>query len=303
MRQNLLLSSLLAVILFSCVYNAKAQSKFTYFRFNPSYALPAGKGVITEEVTLRYSNANSRIIEDYTAVNTSMGQGFGASAAIGTIVHPNFGLEVSANYLFGAKKESTEQLVYYSERDVYLNEYRSKCFSIIPAVVLQAEINQSIIYNRTGLVMAFPSMTRESKATGANGDRLEQKFKYTGGMSPGFNTTLGFEIAGSDEVSTFFAEVTFTALNFYPDQREMTAYTYNGVDSLDMVSTSRLITEYSKEHSNWYELKNGTWKEDIDPDQPRQAGLYQVPFGSVSINVGLRFNIYGDKKSAKPIIE
>lgn len=294
------------LILFALILTsgkAISQSQYTYFKINPYYALPAGKSVLTEDYTLRYSNVNDRVIEDYKALTTSMGQGFGVNATVGKMVHPNFGIEVSANYLFGDKKESVDQIVYYSETDRYTNTYRSKCFSVIPAVVFHADINQTMIYSRTGMVFGFASMTQEMDGLTYDDDIIRRKYKFTGDMSLGFNTSLGIEIAGVGRAATVFAEVSFTSLNFFPEMAEMTLYTYNGLDSTNLVSDSRKYTEYSAEHSNKYEVVDGRIVDDIDPDEPTKRGMYQVSFGNVGFSMGVRFNLYADKNKSDSGLE
>lgn len=268
----------------------------TYIRLSPYYAIGVNKSVITEEWVLRYNIAASHVIEDRKVVLGTYAQGTGGNLAVGRLVSPNFGFELGANYLSGQKIVVTNKLVYYSDEDSYTHEYKASSFSIVPSLLFQVEVEKSIIYAKTGLILAFPSIRRISDAALWNEDKIHQEFKYSGGMAAGFNMTLGFEFANFKHGVTLFGELSFNALNYSPKQRETLSYTYNRVDSMATLNQSQLITEYSNDYSIWYQTDdNDNLIEENDKDKPTQAGSYPLPFSNLGFNIGLKFDLASKK--------
>lgn len=290
-----LLPLLSVVLILTITSVAHAQSDF-YIKVNPYYAVPINRQVNVGTWAIRYNAALDRVIENTKLTKVSFGQGFGGNLTIGKMAHPNLGFELTASYLRGDKQEFTDKIEYQNSYDLLVHNYRASCFSIIPSLLLQAEIRSSVIYTKFGPIFAFPSLMQKTDISYVGAGKSYQEFKYTGKPSVGFNTIFGFEIGQLGEHSTLFGEVSFSLLNFFPSQRETITYTVNGKDSLSTLTPSELLIEYADEYTTIYDVDGSNWEEDINPNQPYKAGTLQIPLSGMGVTLGIKFYLTGHKR-------
>jgi hypothetical protein len=223
-------------------------------------------------------------------VPLSLGKGFNAGASVGYMFNKFVGAELQLNYLIGA---STSAESSYTDTDIdngmttsytekYTTSLSSNMFRATPTLVVKTGFDKINPYAKLGVVLGFGSTTIEQESTGTGFDQT-MKMEYTGGVAIGLNASVGvlFETEG---MVSYFVEVNSVNMNHSYTTGEITEYKVNGMDELGSLSTSDKEVVFSDET---------TYSSDEEPNEnePSQALKTSLPFGSIGLNAGVRFNL------------
>lgn len=251
-----------------------------YGQINTGYAFAMGE----HGVTYNFSSVNTSSGSSYTteSVKVSFGKGVGFGAGLGYMFTDNFGFEVNADYLSGGKFEakdiSTSQFAPDPSVDTYTMS--ANMLRVMPAIVIKTGDGALKPYAKFGLVLGFGKIKETDEEVQGNNKEIRE-FEYSGGLALGFNSSFGVEMGISDKL-TLFGEMRYVGLNYAPTKGELTKEEINGVDHISERSV------YYRE----VEFKEKITEDSTSPDEtkPDQASKTSVPFSSIGVNVGLKFN-------------
>lgn len=285
-----------------------------YVKIGSGYATTFNKMSNTSNVEFRYSLATSTIYEEVELIRTSFGKGFNFQAAIGKKLNENFSLELSASYLKSSPIKSTVTFNYIiADDDVFYYTEIGKALCFTPKIVFSSKTKKITPFNikgapvfikvtpylNAGIILAFISFTSQFEFEGY-GNKVFSLRKYTGGekitkgskkgiLSTGFKASLGIATNLYKKLS-IFTEVSLTSLTFSPTESEVIEYTINGQDSLSTLTESERKAVYLDEYTIPMTFdSNGNIVEDVDESSPSKRSRFDVPFGSVGINIGLKY--------------
>ncbi len=219
------------------------------------------------------SNEFQRTSSMQERVKVSYGKGVVGNAGIGYMFNENLGAELGIGYLASAKTNT---------KSVYGNlveskEFYSRMLLLQPSFIISAGREGLNPYGKFGLVAAKGKVINIYELN--HNGTLQTEEEFSGGWGLGLQAALGLEIDITDQLG-FFTEVSMSNLSYAPDKRVYTKYSFNGNDLVSNLNTRTRETVYLDEYD-----------EDVKGDnQPRQALKRNLPFSSVGVNLGLKFN-------------
>ena len=119
--------------------------------------------------------------------------------------------------------------------------------------------------------------------------------KFKGGISVGLRGAVGVTVVLNRKLS-LFSEITFTGMNYYPKESEITRYMVNGEDRLSLLTTNVRKTIYVDKVEN--DSDNAT----DDLHTPAESVRFPVAMSSMSANVGVLINYSRKINSRFPIL-
>jgi outer membrane protein W len=250
--------------------------KGAYASIHVGYSLAAGSSN-----ALGLSNATiTNTSQELEQIKFSFGKGVNAGLAFGYMFNEHIGAELGVQYLIGGKTkakdtDNTTSFPYTQTADV-----SAKMLQINPSIVLATTINKISPYAKFGVVIGSGKITMNSNSvypSSSYADRVELK----GGTAIGFSAAMGLNIPISKNLS-FSGELNMINMQYAPTKGNTTVYTINGVDKLSTLSVRDRETEF---------LKVITLPSTPRPNTlPRQNNLIAMPFGSIGINVGVKYH-------------
>ncbi|MEI6822370.1 MAG: outer membrane beta-barrel protein [Bacteroidota bacterium] len=293
MKKSLLKTALCLLVITMIISNLSAQK--AYLSFNAGYGLNLGSITYNNYVSYQISNTN------YTSTNESkglsLGKGFNICGAFGYMFNKNIGTELGISYLFGASTIFTSNYYYLDGTSTYLNKtYSSNMLRFNPSIIITSGFNKLNPYAKLGLIIGTGSIIidyedKEKYTTGNpnppyNNIVTDTIFfvsnKMNGGLAFGFNASVGVIYKLNDKIS-LFGEVNMINLCYAPTKGEIVKYTKNGQDILSTLTTHTKETEYVDIYNYDPSITNST-------DVPTKSTKFNMPFGSIGINLGIRFN-------------
>jgi hypothetical protein len=258
------------IIVILLLSSLKIFSQTNYLRVNIGAALPNG----TQEKLTMPSDIETK------AVNFSLGKGMNYGITLGHIFKKNLTAELGVNYLMGFNAN----FIKYKATDANFNQktvtesIKGSFISLTPAVIFKAEMKKFEPYARIGVIIALPSF----KLTNT-GDTTKIT-NYKGGLAIGFNTALGAYYKLSKRIF-IYSEFNITGLSYSPTKSEITRYDINGKSILNNLNAIDKKTEYKKSLT-----VDPSDSQLTDFNQPRQLLKQKYPFGSIGLNIGVRYN-------------
>lgn len=211
---------------------------------------------------------------EYSEQVQSLSYASGGRIGIGMdyMLSPYIGLGVTGEYLLGRTIASEKN----TTNDFIRVESFAQAFSVRPSVILTAGSEKINPFIRLGASFAFPKI--KSTAERGSPTALSLKDEVYGGTAFGFSGSLGAKYTLSDRVD-LFAEAEYSLMRYTPKTRQITSFTFNGVD----------IVDQNYKNSTIALSDNATFNE-IKIEEKKQKSRIQ-PFSSLSFNLGLAFNI------------
>lgn len=270
MKKNYLNTFLILTLATLCSNNLFGQ--LAYLNINAGYGLMISSGNLTNF----YSLTTSSNSDTYKQVNLSLGKGINFGGAFGYMFNKNLGAELGISYLIGGKSKAQD--IYPGGKTDYT--LSAKMLRINPSIVVASGFKRINPYAKIGLIIGSGSVTEETKDNDG-GDISLVLVKMNGGIAIGGNAGLGVLFDLSKTIS-FFSEINMTNLSYAPTKGKATKATYNGIDILSDLTTSEKEIEY---------VDSYTESNTPPPDsQPAKGLKTKLPFGSIGINIGIRFS-------------
>jgi hypothetical protein len=199
----------------------------------------------------------------------SYGEGVYAGIGVGYMFNEYVGIELGIGNLFG----SDQDYVITSGADAFTTTNSFKVLGITPSIVLNAPLGDKLsLSSRFGaFVGVSPELEQTWGYSGFSQAEILTENATEGTVGIGFQTALGLEYALSDVLALSF-DLTYTGLNFEPENGSITKFTVDGVDQLDDLNS---------------DFRNYTYGEFEGPTN--QLPSFKVSASSLGFGLGLKY--------------
>ena len=271
------------------------EAQHNYFKINVGYGFPFQKNENMETFSLRYSQGSNQVIEEIKTISARLGRGIETGLSFGREFNDHVAIQLDAYYMIGRASKSVSELIYYSDRDSLVNTYTGKNYGLSPLLIFSnkfwgdVEWEHYKAYVAVGPSFNLPSYTHMHRSKFWNGDEGELVREFKPNLTFGLRTVVGAEVKLNDRM-LFDVNIAFNNINYSPVESELTAYTWNRIDSLSTLNTNEKKTEYKAAYNNRYELdSNGdiVMVENINEASVRSK--YYVSFGSIRLGIAIKY--------------
>ncbi len=229
------------------------------------------------------NSSNTTTIDEVEAIKFSFGKGLNAGVSFGYMFNENIGAELGVNYLIGGKTKYTQTSNSTFFNSTFTGDVSAKMVQINPTIVLATSMKNITPYAKFGMVIGSGKITtnENSVASGGISSTVVTKRELKGNMALGFTAAMGLNFSVNDKLS-ITSEVNMINMHYSPKKSTLVTYTENGVDKLSSLSVRDKEIEYSK--------KVTTTGTPAPNTLPRQENSVTLPFGSIGINVGVKYS-------------
>jgi len=275
---------------------AQAQS----FKFSVGYGFPWLSQQIGINSSSTYTTTMDpakgseipRVTNTSKSIKGSYGAGLNLTGAFGYKLAENIGLELGITYSTG--KEFTTVSNYTDTRLDVLKSFTQESETSKSRAILFTPMLKFVTHKRNftpyfligpvlGKINFHRAMGRTTEDEGfITTESRNTKFK--GGISVGLRGAVGVSVVLNQKVS-LFSEITFTGMNYYPKESEITRYTVNGEDRLHLLTPNIRKTMYVDKVET--DSDNAT----DDLTTPGNSVRFPVAMSSLSANVGVLINL------------
>jgi hypothetical protein len=291
MKTNL--TNLLLIGSFFLLHTAGlAQGPYLYL--GGGYGMPMGAQNLSPIGMINYT-VDPELLE-VERISRSFGQGTNFEAGAGYMFTENFGAELAFSYLFSDRFEAT-QVSYGSitTPDYYLEytrtnnvDFRARMFRLSPALVFSSGTGNVRPFARFGLVIGTGNIyIDEYYVTAYKHISLHSghflNWKVNGELAIGTHAGIGTLVRLGNRLS-LVGELKAVNMSWSPLKNELYKATFNGRDILE---------EFSRYEKEMEFVDRYTERTGQEPDQskPRQALKQNLPFGSIGMNLAIRFDL------------
>lgn len=270
------------------------------FKFSVGYGFPwlsqqIGINSSSTYTTTLDPNTGSeipRVTNTSKSIKGSYGAGLNLTGAFGYKLAENIGLELGISYSTG--KEFTTVSEYTDTRLDVLKSFTSESETSKSRAILFTPMLKFVTHKRNftpyfliGPVLGKINFHRAMGRTTEDEGVVTTEFrntKFKGGISVGLRGAVGVTVVLNRKLS-LFSEITFTGMNYYPKESEITRYMVNGEDRLSLLTTNVRKTIYVDKVEN--DSDNAT----DDLHTPAESVRFPVAMSSLSANVGVLINL------------
>lgn len=247
-----------------------------YLSLDAGYAIP----------TSGYTGATTyTIYDDHTIERANHGgsnHGFNVGLHGGYMFHQNMGVDLGINFLPGQKTSPDEYIDKTSGNTSEITlEEKARSLRLSPALRFDVPLSRVSIFSRIGMGIymfnkSYNSM--ESVYTSSSfTNREEMKSETKGTVSFGLTGAVG--VSYKWKKIYLFAEAAYYQQTFVKKRTEVTFYTVNGEDRLEVLTVKQKITEYEKRIDDYNVSDSST---------PKKELITSTPFSNLSLNVGIQ---------------
>jgi hypothetical protein len=255
----------------------------SYFKFSMGYGLPSGSQLLAEKSSYTTSSTGS-MYSTAKGVYGSYGSGLAFNASFGRMFSKHFGLDFTLRYLPGKKYDGSDSYTYtnYDGTTGRMSSSTSsyaRALLFSPTLMVAGGEGKVRPYAKIGFAVGTAKILSESRSSnttvGSTPYASEIKTEMSGGLSFGFKGGAGLDFGVSRRVS-FFTELMFTSMSYYPKRGEVTENKINGVSQ----PATPIIT-----------FKEQTSFTNSNPNPGTEQLRFSVPMGSLCMNVGLKIRL------------
>jgi opacity protein-like surface antigen len=276
--KKLLFGTIVTMFTFSS-FQANAQmKKGAYVGVNVGYATSSAGATNVLNVQ---NSSNTTTVDEVEAIKFSFGKGANAGLSFGYMFNENIGAELGIQYLMGGKTKYTNTTTSTFVNSTNNGEVAAKMVQIKPTIVLATSMKNITPYAKIGMVIGSGKITEKNNSTfgTTTPSTSNRKIEYKGGTALGFTAAVGLNFSVSKSLS-LSGELNMVNMQYSPKKGTITEYFENGVDKLSTLSVSNKETEYSNK-------VNDT---PTPSTVPSKGTTITMPFGSIGINVGVKYN-------------
>ena len=253
-----------------------AQESGAYVKVNVGYDFATDKQTWDANTTQNTTTSSTTEI-----VNLSLGKGINFGGAFGYNFNKNVGAEIGVGYLLGGETTATDKQL---NGEINKLTISAKMLQIKPTLVISAGMEKINPYAKFGLLLTSGTITGNENNTSTGGSR-EIITEFKGGIQLGFQSGLGLEYKLSDNLG-IFGELNLNSLSYSPNQSTITK------DETKTGGTVRnnLIGEDVYDIKTVYEDSITSSTSAPDRNAPRKQLKFSLPFGSLGLNFGVKYN-------------
>jgi opacity protein-like surface antigen len=273
----------LIVIFVISLFTTNLFAQSGYVSFNLGYGLGTSSqniGIYNyTSTTISGTNPSSSINKEQ--VNVSLGQGANIGCTFGYMFTKNVGAELGISYFIGGSstmQEVTTSIAGSSKISSTTDySFSANMLRFNPSVVLITELEGINPYAKFGFLIGTGSITEEKSIT-SSGILAFTKTKLNGGMAFGFTASVGAMYNLSKNIS-LFGELAMINMSYAPIKGEITEATLNSTNLLSNMTAKEKLTDYVDSYNTSVSIPNS---------KPKQELKEKYPFGSFTINVGIK---------------
>ncbi len=279
--KKILFGTIVTMFTLTSLQSTAQMKKGAYVGLNAGYGAAAGAAnVLNIE-----NSSNTSTIDETEAIKFSFGKGVNAGLSFGYMFNENIGAELGVQYLIGGKTKYTETNASGGfGSSTFTGDVSAKMVQIKPTIVLATSMKNMTPYAKLGMVIGSGKITQNNQSTSTGGGATfttAQKAELKGGMAIGFTAGMGLNFSVNDKLS-INGEVNMVNMQYSPKKGTVIAYSENGVDKLSTLSVRDREIEFSKKVTTTSTPRPNTL--------PSQETSIAMPFGSIGINVGVKYN-------------
>jgi opacity protein-like surface antigen len=261
--------------------NSYSSAQGFYANLNLGYGFGMSSQNLPDFYNYKSSNsATGSFKMEYEQVDVSFGKGINLGGSLGYMFNKNIGAELGLSYLIGGKSKASDSYASGSSNEAILS---AKMFRFNPSLLISSGLDKINPYAKMGIVIGSGTITYEyNEIDIVNQDIYDEKWEYNGGVAIGLSSAIGVMFSLSDNIS-FFSEVNMINLSYAPQKGELVEANFNGVSELPFLTTSEKEIEFVKNYTSI----DGTGSS----SQPDKQLSQKMPFGSVGLNFGIKFNL------------
>ena len=252
-----------------------------YLNINTGYAMSMGSQNINNFTNQTLTSSL------YTSeqVNVSLGKGLNLGGAFGYMFNKNFGLELDVSYLIGGNSTATRNEEGTNYTNIYNHSLSSKMLRINPSLVINSGFEKINPYAKFGVIIGSGYIMDEYTIDRPDGFWINN-YKLSGGTALGLSSVIGAMYNFSDKIS-IYGELKMINLSYSPTNGNRIKSSYNEIDLLPSLKTSEKEIEFVDNITKTYTNSNPS---NNSNDLPKQELKYKYAFGSVGLNLGIRFS-------------
>ncbi len=273
--KKLLFGTIVTMFTLSSLQSTAQMKKGAYVGVNVGYNAAAGAANVENFQNTTQTGVTTSETEN---IKLSLGKGLNAGINVGYMFNENIGIELGAQYLIGSKTTATDKSL---NGDVSTLEMSSKMIQLKPSLVIATTMKNVTPYAKLGLLLGTGKVTSDFEDKSGT-FTTTQTTELKKGLAIGFNAAIGVNFPMSKNL-TFSAEINSVNLQYSPKKGTVTEYTVNGADKLSTLSVSQKETEFVKKETRNFTSPTVT-------TSPRQQAAIALPFGSIGINLGVKYN-------------
>jgi opacity protein-like surface antigen len=276
--KKLLLGTIVTMFTLSSMQSTAQMKKGAYVGVNVGYSAAAGAANLED----LFNSSNPTTSNDYENIKFSFGKGVNAGLSFGYMFNENIGAELGVQYLIGDKTKYSRAInsgfiIFNTSGDM-----SAKMIQIKPSIVLATTIKNTTPYAKFGMVIGSGKITSNANTPLSPNISYAETRELKGGMAVGFTAAMGLNFSVSKNLF-ISGELNMINMQYSPKKSILTKYTENGVDRLSSLPVSAKEVEFVKKYSYNYLTPTVT-------TSPSQSPSYTTPFGSIGINLGLKYN-------------
>lgn len=221
------------------------------------------------------------------SITGSFGQGFRYGGNVGYRFTTRLGVEMGVNYYKSNSKTMVQTIS--DNVSVFKSEGQITAFDLAPAIVLYlGAVKGFEPYTKVGVIVpVVGKLEIETNAVAGPGVSVFRRDQINPNPTVGFQAALGTSYKIYKKISAF-AELEYRNFTVHGKDKEVTAYTVNGVDRLNTLSTSEIHTNYSNHldsNSNHADFNA------VDPDRPKDDLSSYVSISGLGLTLGVRYTL------------
>lgn len=286
MKKNLLL-----FVFITCAMTISGQTqekKSWYFKLGGSH--------FSQVVATEFPNVDGRepLTEVYAggelvsreSITGSFGEGFRYGGNAGYRFTTRLGVEMGINYYRSNSKTMVQTIS--DNVSVFKSEGQITAFDLVPALVLYlGEVKDFEPYTKVGVIVPVSGKLEIETNAVAGSAIVFRRDQINPNPTIGFQAVLGTSYKIHKNIAAF-AELEYRNFTVHGKDKEATAYTVNGVDRLNTLSTAEKYTnyvDYLDTNSNHADFNT------IDPDRPKEELSSYVSISGLGLTLGIRYTL------------
>ncbi len=275
--RKLILGLAVVTALFSENANAQeTKENGFYVKVNGGYNFAISNTQIVDGMFFDYTNETEHSSgSNIELVDINLGKGINFGASFGYMFNKNIGAEIGIDYLMGSKTKTRKNFL---DGDYEKAAISSNMIQIKPTFILTAGYAKVNPYAKFGAIIGSGKITE--KYTEYDSDLTEAEIESKGGLAFGFHAGVGVNYSFNSKFS-LFGELNMNNLTYAPEEGKITKYDENGIDQLPSFQVRDREIDYV-DHVNT--------GDPIDPNKPQKQPKNSFAYGTLGINVGLKYN-------------
>jgi opacity protein-like surface antigen len=273
--KKILFGTIVTMFTLSSLQSTAQIKKGAYVGVNVGYNAAAGAVSVENFQNTTQTGTTTSETEN---IKLSLGKGVNAGINVGYMFNENIGLDLGVQYLIGGKTTATDKSL---NGDVSTLNMSSKMLQVKPSLVIATTMKNITPYAKLGLVLGSGKVTSKYEDKSGSFTSI-QTTELKKGLAIGFNAAIGVNFPVSKNL-TFSAEINSVNMQYSPKKGTVTEYTVNGADKLSTLSIRDKETEFVKKETRNFATPTVT-------TSPRQQAAIALPFGSIGINVGVKYS-------------